>query len=295
MINILIVDDNKNNRMILHLLLEDYMEENDDVSFDIDEAEDGQIAIDKTNEKQYNLIFMDIMMPNVDGIEATKIIRSKNSTSIIIAVSAVDDIQRQKTILANGAEDYISKPINVNIFQSRLANYLLLLDSRSHKRLSSDNINSYTNAIFSRHMTFNITSEDSLSEFWEYYLLDSEEKYDGLSDIIRTIFSIGEVFIKKLKESVRVIVEESQEDIYFTIVNVEQVSEKLINLVLSRNSITKDYKIDNSNISFKLSKVASVESDMTVSENIIEKKPQNAEFQKNVDVKTDEEDDIFDF
>ena len=41
--NILIVDDNKNNRMILKLLLEDYMDENPDVSFDIGEAEDGNV------------------------------------------------------------------------------------------------------------------------------------------------------------------------------------------------------------------------------------------------------------
>ena len=45
--NILIVDDNKNNRMILRLLLEDYVEENEGVDFFLAEAEDGLIAVNK--------------------------------------------------------------------------------------------------------------------------------------------------------------------------------------------------------------------------------------------------------
>jgi len=95
--NVLIVDDNKNNRMILSLLLEDYMEENKEVSINIDEAEDGQIAVDKCHANEYDIVLMDIMMPNMDGIEATKIIRKEFPKIIIIAVSAVDDGERKKT------------------------------------------------------------------------------------------------------------------------------------------------------------------------------------------------------
>ena len=131
--NILIVDDNKNNRMVLRLLLEDYMEENQDVSFILDEAEDGQIAVDKCRSGNFEIILMDIMMPNMDGIEATKIIRAEYPKTMIIAVSAVDDSQRKKLILNNGAEDYIAKPVDADIFISRMSNYIVLCETRNTK------------------------------------------------------------------------------------------------------------------------------------------------------------------
>lgn len=65
MSKILLVDDNDNNRLTLELLLEEMD------GIEVFEAADGQIAIDMCKESEFDLIFMDIMMPNVDGFEAT--------------------------------------------------------------------------------------------------------------------------------------------------------------------------------------------------------------------------------
>jgi len=68
---LLIVDDNANNRMVLRLLLQDYGEGNNTV-YEIQECENGLEAVNKAKSGEYSIIFMDIMMPEMDGIEATK-------------------------------------------------------------------------------------------------------------------------------------------------------------------------------------------------------------------------------
>ncbi|MDB2562683.1 response regulator [Sulfurimonas sp.] len=250
--NILIVDDNKNNRMILRLLLEDYMEENKEVSFSLDEAEDGQVAVNKCREGNFELILMDIMMPNMDGIEATRIIRAEYPKTMIIAVSAVDDSERKKLILNNGAEDYIAKPVNADIFISRMSNYLALSESRATKKTHSETVaNLFTKDVYSRHTRFLITSEDSLSEFWEYYLLSSDIKSDGLSDVIRTVFAIAEIQ-RRLDIKSDIFVEDAEDKKYFTLSNIENVPSKIILLTLKKNNFLGKYKMENGKISFEL-------------------------------------------
>ncbi len=254
--NILIVDDNKNNRMIINLLLEDYSDDND-VAFNIDEVVNGQEAVDIVKTKKFDLVFMDIMMPVMDGIEATKLIREYDDKLMIIAVSAVDDAQRQKQILSSGAEDYISKPINSDIFLSRIENYIKLINSRKHTKESSTHFNLYTNKIFQRHLIFFIGNDDALSEFWEYYLLNDDDKYDGLSDVVRTLYSFGELELK-LKQKASIVVEESEEKIFFTLKSKEIIEPTFVRLVTAKNAFKGEYKHKDNLLSFVLSKEISV-------------------------------------
>ncbi len=256
--NILIVDDNTNNRMILRLLLEDYEEENENISIEIDEAEDGLIAVEKCRENSFDIVLMDIMMPNMDGIEATKIIREENQKIMIIAVSAVDDSERKKLILNSGAEDYISKPVNSDIFISRISNYITLIEAREHKKSNLQGINLFTKEIFCWQTKFFITSEDALSEFWEYFLLGSEQKYDNLSDVVRTIFAIADIQIR-LHVYSEIIIEDSEKSKFFTLTMIDELPPKVLDLTLRKNQIDCEYKIADGKISFELKKVLSVE------------------------------------
>jgi len=255
--NLLIVDDNKNNRMILSLLLEDYMDENDNVEFTIDEAVDGLEAVRMCDEQEYDIVFMDIMMPNLDGIEATKLIRQKHKKMMVIAVSAVDDFDRQKEILNSGAEDYVSKPVNADIFNTRVENYVSLVNARKNQnntaKTNENGINIFTKDIFSRYTNFILANEDALSELWEYYLLNPEEKCDNLSDVIRALFSIAEVQFK-LKVKSNIYEEESEEHKYFTITNIDKVPEKIVMLLLKKNEVKCEYKLEGDKLSFKLLK-----------------------------------------
>ncbi|MCD4667408.1 MAG: response regulator, partial [Sulfurimonas sp.] len=246
-----------NNRMILRLLLEDYMDENDSVEFSLDEAEDGKIAVDKCKNSSFDIILMDIMMPNMDGIEATKIIRQEDKKIMIIAVSAVDDSERKKLILSNGAEDYIAKPINSDIFISRMINYLTLVETRKTKHFASPHaINHFTSEVFSRHMRFMINSEDALSEFWEYFLLSKDIKCDDLSDVIRTVFAIADIQ-RKLQIESDIYVEESEDKRYFTLTKLDNLPLKIVELTLRKNNYIGKYKMSNGRISFELDVVFS--------------------------------------
>lgn len=69
MYQVLIVDDKDNNRLTLNLLLEEVED------IEVFEAEDGQVAVEMCVKNHFDLIFMDIMMPNLDGFEATKFIK----------------------------------------------------------------------------------------------------------------------------------------------------------------------------------------------------------------------------
>ena len=257
--NILIVDDNRNNRMILKLLLEDYMDENDGVEITTEEASDGVEAVEMCAKNSYDIVLMDIMMPNMDGIEATKIIRENDKKIMIIAVSAVDDSARKKLILSSGAEDYISKPVNADIFTSRIANYITLIEARSHKKSENvEKINLFTANIFSRHTKFLINSEDTLSEFWEYYLLSNEEKYDNLSDVVRAIFALADIQVR-LSITSEIYIEDSEECIYFSLTKIDKLPKKVVELTLKKNTIPCEYKMADDKISFELEKVCTAQ------------------------------------
>ena len=251
--NILIVDDNKNNRMILNLLLEDYMDDNEGVSFNIAEAGDGLEAVQMCKNNSYDLVLMDIMMPNMDGIEATKAIREIDDKIMIIAISAVDDGDRKKQILSNGAEDYISKPVNADIFVSRIANYIILVESRKHKSSNARVINLFSSEVYSRHTNFILDSDDSLAEFWEFFLLNARVKSDYLSDVVRTIFSIVEKQLT-IANTNTVYIEESEEKQYFTLVNIDSLPPQVIKLLLLKNGVKEGYILADDKISFELQK-----------------------------------------
>ena len=250
---VLIVDDNKNNRMILNLLLEDYQENNSGVKFDISEAEDGEIALESVKNNSYDLIFMDIMMPNMDGISATTAIRRINKKSMIIAVSAVDDDERKRVILNNGAEDYISKPVNGDIFTVRLQSYLKLIQAR-HTTVAAPkkSLNLFTKDIYPYHLHFNGENEDMISSFWEYYLLNNTP-YDGISDMVRFIYDMALVALG-MDSSVDIYEENTDEHMYITLETQTPLDPDTIMHYGDKNNLMDNYKLEGKKLSTKLSK-----------------------------------------
>jgi two-component system sensor histidine kinase BarA len=104
----------------------------------VDIADDGYEAITMSSKKNYDLIFMDISLPKLDGLAATKIIRSKETDkkrNIIIAISACGDLL-EKGCLEGGMDDVYVKPVLLDGFIRILTHWLphLLLpnDARGH-------------------------------------------------------------------------------------------------------------------------------------------------------------------
>ncbi|NHJ06171.1 MAG: response regulator [Candidatus Heimdallarchaeota archaeon] len=110
---ILIVDDNKELRTIFKLMLKE---------FEIDEAENGLKALELSNKNEYNLILMDILMPEMDGIVATKEILKLNPSIVILAVTAY--FSRAEEILLAGAKEVLKKPIRKNVLIEKIHQYI---------------------------------------------------------------------------------------------------------------------------------------------------------------------------
>jgi len=90
----------------------------------IDIAENGRQAIDALKSTDYDVILMDVQMPEMDGIEATKQIRllpGEKKLVPIIALTAQADVNTEEELRAAGMDDYISKPINFDILFSKLS------------------------------------------------------------------------------------------------------------------------------------------------------------------------------
>jgi signal transduction histidine kinase/CheY-like chemotaxis protein len=118
--HVLIVDDNQINRIVAKGLLERY-------GIITDEAAGGGEAIEKVKINQYDIVFMDHMMPDMDGLETSIAIRSMGgrfSSLIIIALSANAVTGVEEQFLAAGMNDFLPKPIILKNLREILEKYL---------------------------------------------------------------------------------------------------------------------------------------------------------------------------
>lgn len=110
-LNILVVEDDKASQMVIYNVLK----RNGHIC---DVVGDGQKALKMVENKRYDLIFMDIQMPVMDGVETTKIIRKlekKDDKHVpIIALTAYALKGDREKFMSVGMDDYISKPFNIN-------------------------------------------------------------------------------------------------------------------------------------------------------------------------------------
>ena len=240
---VLIVDDNQNNLLTIELLLENFED------IEILTATDGKKAIEICQNQDINLIFMDIMMPIMDGIEATKEIRSFNKKVMIIAVTALDDDESKDIMLRYGAEDYIIKPIDSIIFKKRIEHYLELIEYRSKRHFDNQAVNLFNKSVYNRSLVFRVFDNSSLSEFWEYYLTDDKKEVEGLNYCMRVIYVLGQLLLKS-NTYFEVISEENDENLYITQTNLDNVSEKVIKNIILKHYPNLIFSVQDGKLSF---------------------------------------------
>jgi CheY-like chemotaxis protein/HPt (histidine-containing phosphotransfer) domain-containing protein len=119
---VLLVEDNVNNRRIVQLLLQR-------LGIEPDVAEDGAAAVDAYKGKHYDLILMDIQMPNMDGLEASRRIRALEESqgrphTPIMAVTANAMPEDRTACAAAGMDDFISKPVRKQSFLQAVDHWL---------------------------------------------------------------------------------------------------------------------------------------------------------------------------
>lgn len=118
---IIVVDDNELNRKVALGLLAP-------LQMQIDTAENGKQALEKIKENKYDLIFMDHMMPIMDGIEATKALRQLEDdyfkTVPVIALTANAIVEARAQFTEAGMNDFVAKPINIKEICGKIRQWL---------------------------------------------------------------------------------------------------------------------------------------------------------------------------
>ena len=117
---VLVVDDQATNRAILKWLLEDE-------GHTVIEAENGQLAVEAYKANDIDIVLMDVMMPVMDGLEATKAIKSiaaDGNYVPVIFLTALEDDKALSQCLESGGDDFLSKPYNEAVLKSKMAAHI---------------------------------------------------------------------------------------------------------------------------------------------------------------------------
>lgn len=121
-VRVLVAEDNKvNQEVVLRMLkLEDV--------YDVTIAKDGQEAYEKVREsmengEHFHLVFMDVQMPNVDGIQSTKMIRGMGFSAPIVALTAFAEKSNEDECMASGMDYFLAKPIRRPALKQVLKKY----------------------------------------------------------------------------------------------------------------------------------------------------------------------------
>jgi len=113
-IKVLVVEDIPLNQLLMKTILDEF-------GFERDIAANGKIAIEKMQDKTYDIVLMDLMMPEMTGFEATEYIRNTMNSKIPIIALTADvttvDLEKCKAV---GMDDYIAKPIDERILFSKI-------------------------------------------------------------------------------------------------------------------------------------------------------------------------------
>ena len=117
-LRILVAEDVMVNQLVTRKLLEK-------LGHRVDVVANGIEAVDAVSKRPYDVVFMDIRMPEMDGLEATRLIRKSNSNSSdlpIIAMTANATQEDKRECFEAGMTDFVSKPVNKSKIQTALKN-----------------------------------------------------------------------------------------------------------------------------------------------------------------------------
>lgn len=116
MTKVLVVEDNPLNMELVNEILMTR-------GFTVHEAFNGEEALKKADEEDYDLILMDIELPGRDGVEITRILKKKDQNRPVIALTSYAMKGDRERFLAAGFNEYLSKPIDILDLLNRVEKY----------------------------------------------------------------------------------------------------------------------------------------------------------------------------
>lgn len=213
-LRLLIADDDEDNRLVLRATCRNLE------NFEIRDAVDGIEAVEITESWEPHVILMDIMMPRMDGFEASKIIKEKYPKTVIIAVTGIIDSRVEEKMSLIGIDIYIHKPIDRELIRFKLqsvASSFRLKQGDFKERSKKITINPFNSDIPSYKTIFDIVDTEAMMEFgmWlfdRYNGKSASAKFDKVIELFYKLMIQGE----KNGNAMTIIVEESYEEFYIT-------------------------------------------------------------------------------
>ena len=192
---VLIVDDNEVNLAVAEGLLEP-------LKMHIDTAGSGYKALEMISEKKYDIVFMDHMMPDMDGVETTKEIRNRFPELYnmpIIALTANALASSREELLMSGMNDFVAKPIVLQAICGVIKKWLpneMIVSSTSEMLLESKKSDSETGGMIEKLTFLNTKGALELLKTEKLYLKvlkDYFQMIDKKYDKIRQCFESGDI------------------------------------------------------------------------------------------------------
>jgi two-component system response regulator ResD len=212
---VLVVDDEEQLRSLVRLYLEKE-------GFRVEEATDGKDALRKTKQSHYDLIVLDVMMPELDGWEVCRKIRQEQRNIPVIMLTAKTQIEDKLVGFDMGADDYISKPFDPRELVARIQSLL----RRTNQENEEDQIILSPLSINNSNRTASVKGQTLLLTVKEFDLLWLMSKNKGMAfsrekllEIIWGVDFLGESrtvdsHVKNLREKLR---KAGMDDIIYTV------------------------------------------------------------------------------
>jgi DNA-binding response OmpR family regulator len=182
---ILIVDDNSKLRVQLKEFLERFFVE-------VDSAEDGKKGLEIYKTNKADIIITDIQMPEINGMEMLKEIKSINVDTPVIVMSAYDEKEYLLDSIKYGVVEYLTKPVKINILSEVLVETLKKVKREKEKNL----FNRYTHGLFSNQNSLIILCQEQTPlqanpAFLNFFNVESLEEFQNQHR------GLGELFLKQ--------------------------------------------------------------------------------------------------
>ena len=202
-VKVLIVDDNMINRKVARGFLKNY-------AFDLAEADSGPEAIEMVRAARYDMIFMDHMMPGMDGIEAAEIIRrdcGENGTApVMVALTANAMEGMREHFLECGFQDFISKPLDRKEMNQLLLRWVpekyRQMDGKEEEFKPMDPAAFQIDGVdMDAAMRYYSGDEEGFADLLELYCIDGKRKTGLLRELVQTDILRYQVEVHGLKSA----------------------------------------------------------------------------------------------
>ena len=205
--------------------------------FEVSVAFDGKTGLQLAQENTFDLIILDIMLPEMNGLDVCKAIRTKNLQVPILFLTALGTPENVVLGLENGADDYLVKPFMFIELVARIKNLLRRIDSKTSKTLQTEpenkhiyifsdlKLNDYTKSVTRAEEEISLTS----TEFkLLLYFLKNKNKVLSRMDILEAVWGVDydlgtnvvDVYVNYLRKKVDA---KSEDKIIHTVIGMGYV------------------------------------------------------------------------